>query len=110
MNAGWNRARRWMGGAEFLSPKWMLLRAAAISVAFGLCECCGLREHTTFLSGSTASASAGWSWSVAWGVTYIVVDLGFTLVAPVLLLAAGFLGAWQRWIRPRFGGSDTDAL
>ena len=78
-----------------LSPNGLLLRALLLVVAFAICEAAGLRAHTTFLSGTAASAGS-WQSSVVWGVTYILAYLGFVLLAPILLLAAVLLSFWGR--------------
>jgi len=54
--------------AELFSPKGFLLRAAIITIVYWICHVAGLREHTTFLSGT--SASGRFEWSVVLGVTY----------------------------------------
>lgn len=94
------RLKAWFG-AEILSSRGLALRAVLLGAAYEVCELTGLREHTTFLSGTTASASVGWNWSVVCGVTFITLYLAFVLVTPILLLAAALVGIWRRWSRPR---------
>jgi hypothetical protein len=80
--------------APLLSPKGFVLRASLLAVGFGICELAGLRDHTTFLSGTSASAG-GYQASVVFGVTYIVAYLGLAVVVPILLLAALLLRSWE---------------
>jgi hypothetical protein len=95
--------------AEFLSPRWLLLRAALIAFGFGLCELAGLREHTTFLSGTVASMENAGHASVLGGVTYIVAYLGAVVLAPILLIAAALLALWNRWAPRRAQPSQGTA-
>ncbi len=85
---------------EFFSPKGFLLRAAGLAILFGICHAAGLREHTTFLSGTEAEAGGG-NASAVWGVTYIAAYLGFVLLVPLLVLAAGLLALWQKRSHPK---------
>ncbi len=79
--------------APFFSPKGLLFRAAGLALLFGICLVVGLREHTTFLSGTGTQESA------VWGLTYILAYLGFVLLAPTFLLAAALLALWQKWVQ-----------
>jgi len=85
--------------APFLSPLGFVARALLLALVFGACELAGWREHTTFISGTAASAEAGISSSVTLGLIYMLAYFGFVLVAPILLLAAGMLTLWQRFAR-----------
>jgi hypothetical protein len=72
----------------FLSPKRLLLDAAAITVIFLVGHLCGLREHTSVLCGTVpvgTSAEIG----VALAVLYAVFYFAAVLLVPVLVLAAG---------------------
>ena len=69
-------------GAEFLSARDLLQRAAAISVIFLLAHLAGFREYTGILA-----------------VIYIVFYLAFVVLAPVLVLAATILTVWRRRIQ-----------
>jgi len=61
-----------------------------------IAEIAGLREYTTFLSGTAANPEAGLRWSSFLGMVYIVLYLGFVVVAPILILAAGLLAVGKR--------------
>ena len=85
----------WTG--KFFSAKYFLVRALALVALFLAAQIAGLREYTTFLTGTTANAEMGMYWSSLYGTAYIVLYLGCVVVAPILLLAAGFLTLWYRW-------------
>ena len=80
------------------TPKGFLIRALLICLAFLVCHLAGLREFTTFLSGTTATST--FAWSVVLGVTYIFLYLAFTVGVPILILASAFLALYNRFIRP----------
>lgn len=75
--------------AEIFSPGGFLVRAAMIGFAFAICHAAGLREYTTFLSGT--SATGRFEWSIVFGVTYMFAYFGFVLGVPILLLASAIL-------------------
>ena len=73
---------------------------------YGLCQVAGLRDYTGFLSGTQPGTLAPLPGALL-GVLYLVAYLGATLLTPILLLAAGFLGlgrfAWRQFrkqVRP----------
>ena len=84
--------RNWLG----LTPGGFLVRAALVAVFFAACHFAGWREHTTFLSGTPASAGGSANTSVVLGVVYMAGYFGFVLLAPILVLAAGLLFAFER--------------
>ncbi len=77
--------------APCFSPRGFVARAALITLAFAVCHFLGWREHTTFLSGSTAVANMSIKTSGTLGLIYIFTYLGFILAVPILLLAAALL-------------------
>ena len=79
------------------SPQGFVVRAAIIAAVFAICHLLGWREHTTFLTGTSAAAGTGLSTSVAFGTIYMAAYFGFVLGTPILLLAAGILSVWQRF-------------
>ena len=83
-------------GAPTFSPLGFVVRAFAITAIFGVCHAAGWREHTTFLSGTPASADGGGRSSEVLGLIYMTAYFGFVLLAPILWLAAGILAGWQR--------------
>jgi hypothetical protein len=82
--------------AEFLSPKDMVQRAAAISGLFLLVHLAGFREYTDILAGTIGSLDLGWKLSTFLAGIYIFLYLAFVLLVPVLLLAAMILTVCQR--------------
>jgi len=85
--------------ADFLSPKDMLQRAAAISGLFLLIHLAGFRELTGVLNGTIGSLTLGWNLSAFLAVFYIVLYLAFVILVPVLILAAGILAVYRRCIQ-----------
>lgn len=85
--------------AEFLSPRDMLQRAAAICVVYLLLHLAGLREFTGILNGTIGSLALGWKLSAFLAVIYIIFYLAFVILVPVLVLAAIMQMAWQRFCR-----------
>ena len=83
--------------ADLFTPKGFLIRALLICLAFLVCHCAGLREYTTFLSGTTATTT--FAWSVVLGVTYIFLYLAFVIGVPILMLASAFLALYNRLFR-----------
>lgn len=90
--------RNWLGRLwnAGLTPGGFLVRAALIALFFAACHAAGWREHTTFLSGTAASAGGSANTSIILGVIYMAGYFGFVLLAPILTLAAGFLFAFER--------------
>jgi hypothetical protein len=84
--------------APLFSSPGFVARALLLVLIFGACELAGWREHTTFISGTAPSADAGINSSVTFGVIYMLAYFGCVLVAPVLLLAAGFLAIRKRFM------------
>jgi len=93
------RKRRSLWRDEFLSPRYLLARAIILSLLFGIVHFAGLREYTTFLTGTTAKAGVSLQASAWYGTIYILLYLGFVVVAPILVIAAGLLVGWQK-LRP----------
>ena len=83
--------------ADFLSPKDLLQRAGAITIIFLLLHLAGLREFTSVLNGTVGSLALGWKASGFLAVIYIASYLAFVVLVPVLVLAAMFLMAWERF-------------
>ena len=85
--------RLWNAG---LTPGGLLVRAALIAVFFVVCHLAGWREHTTFLSGTPASAGGSVNTSALLGVVYMAAYFGLVLLAPIFVLGAGLLFAFER--------------
>lgn len=90
--------RLWKAGT--FTPMGFVFRALIIIVLYGTSELLGLREYTTFLSGTSANVNLSWQTASLLGVIHLLLYVGFILLAPVLLIAAGLLAAWNRWNKP----------
>jgi hypothetical protein len=84
---------------EFFTAKYFLIRAGAIVVLFLVVHLAGLREYTTFLSGTLANPEVSFRLSAFYGMTYIVLYLGAVVVGPILVLAAGLLVLRKRLVK-----------
>lgn len=89
------RTSRRMRGS-IASPLYLLEWAAMLTILFVIVQLAGLREFTSVLNGTVGSTHLSWQTASFLGAAYIFVYLGFVLVAPILLLAAGILKIWQR--------------
>ncbi|HLX69154.1 MAG TPA: hypothetical protein VKV04_05950 [Verrucomicrobiae bacterium] len=78
------------------SPLYLLEWAALLTVLFVIVQLAGLRDFTSVLNGTVGSTHLSWQTASFLGAAYIFVYLGFVLVVPILLLAAGILKIWQR--------------
>lgn len=65
--------------------------ALALALAYGLAEMLGLRRYTTFLSGTPVGGD--YQTSAALGLLYLALYFGWTVVCPILALAAVIYGA-----------------
>jgi hypothetical protein len=87
--------------AKAFSPEGFLLRALLIVVLFGASELLGFREYTTFLSGTSGDVSLSWRTASLLGLIHLLLYVASILLAPILVIAAGLLAAWNRWKRQR---------
>jgi len=92
-------ARLWR--AEICSPKNFVRRAVVIALLFLAAHIAGLRDYTSFLSGTVPSPDTGWKLTIFFGLIYLVVYFALVLLAPMLLLAAGLLSCWRIYIQLR---------
>jgi len=77
--------------ADFFSPADLCKRACILTLLFALVHLVGLREFTTFLNGAVESVALGRQMSSFFGLIYIFAYLGFVLLVPMLLIAAGLV-------------------
>lgn len=101
MNSSFFQRCRRFGRAQFLTPKDFLLRAAVITGFFLIAHLAGLREYTSFLSGTVASPDMGWQQAAFFGLVYLILYFAFVLFVPILLLAAFVQGAVQSFLDRR---------
>lgn len=87
-------ARLWR--AELFSPRWLLLHAALIVLVFGVCHVSGLREHTTFLSGTVTATDGNREMFALLGVFYLSAYFALVLVAPGFVIAAILISVMNR--------------
>ena len=85
--------------AEAFSPKDLVLRAVFIAALYLAARLAGLREFTTFLSGTAPVTNLSWPWVAFLGMAYLILHFAFILLAPVLLIAAGLLAGWDAVLR-----------
>ena len=83
--------------AETFSPTAFVVRAIVVAILFCISELVGLREYTTFLSGTSANVNLGWQMASALGLIHLLLYVGFILLVPISLITAGLLAAWARW-------------
>ena len=87
-------------------PKAFLLRALVIAVLDGSSNLIGLREYTSFLSGTSANLNMSWQTAATLGLIHLLLYVAFILFVPTSLIAAGLLALWNRWKRrEKSGGS-----
>lgn len=95
--------RRWL--TEAFSARGLLLRAALIALAYGVCHLLGWRDYTSILSG-TVPASDGVALRnlhSLLGLLYVFAYFAFVLIAPILAIAGMLMALaerlWQRRVR-----------
>ncbi|SPE51093.1 hypothetical protein SBV1_1280003 [Verrucomicrobia bacterium] len=91
--------RFWKAGS--FSPEAFVVRAAIITLLFGASELLGLREYTTFLSGTSANLSMSWHAAAILGLIHLLLYVGFILLVPVFLITASLLAGWHHWVARR---------
>lgn len=88
------RSEPWSG--TFFSAKYFLMRALVMGVLFLIVHLLGLRDFTTFVTGTTGSPDVSFQLSSFYGMLYLVLYMGCVVVAPIFLVAAGLLKIWER--------------
>jgi hypothetical protein len=83
--------------ANAFSPTAFVARAIIIAVCYCLSELAGLREYTTFLSGTSANLNVSWQTAATLGLIHLLLYVAFILLVPVSLITAGFLLVWDKW-------------
>jgi hypothetical protein len=84
--------------ADPFSPIAFVVRALIISGLYCVSELVGLREYTTFLTGTSANLNLSWHTAATLGLIHLLLYLAFILLVPVCLIAAGLLASWNRWM------------
>ncbi len=83
--------------ADAFSPTAFVVRAVILAMLFCISELMGLREYTTFLSGTSANLNVRWQTAATLGLIHLLLYVAFILLVPVSLITAGLLFAWNRW-------------
>lgn len=83
--------------ADAFLPTAFLVRAAIITLLYGVSELAGLRGYTTFLSGTSANLDMSWQTAATLGLVHLLLYVAFILLAPACLITAGLLAAWNQW-------------
>jgi hypothetical protein len=87
--------RVWL--ADAFSPTAFVARAVIIAVCYCLSELAGLREYTTFLSGTSANLNLSWQNAATLGLVHLLLYVAFILLVPVSLITAGLLLLREKW-------------
>lgn len=80
--------------ADAFSPTAFVARAVIITICYCLSELAGLREYTTFLSGTSANLNMSWQTAATLGLIHLLLYVAFILLVPVFLITAGLLLFW----------------
>lgn len=102
----WRQIQRFWR-AELFTPAGLVQRALVISAGFLLVHLAGLREYTSVLNGTVGPESSGWGRSAFFGVAYVIIYLGFVILAPMLVLAAGMLAVGRWWKRRNYQDGEA---
>ncbi len=86
--------------ADAFSPTAFVARAIIIAACYFLSELVGLREYTTFLSGTSANLNMSWQTAATLGLIHLLLYVAFILLVPVSLITAGLLLLWDKWSQP----------
>ena len=81
------------------SPTAFVIRAIIITVLFSISELLGLREYTTFLSGTAANVNLTWQTASLLGLIHLLLYVAFILLVPISLITASLIAMWSRWKR-----------
>lgn len=86
--------------ADAFSPTAFIARAVIITIFYCASELAGLREYTTFLSGTSANLNVTWQTAATYGLIHLLLYMAFILLVPVCLITAGLLHLWQKRPQP----------
>ena len=78
--------------------QWALRPAILFAVAYAITELAGLRQDTTFLSGTMVNGN--WNRTTMLGGAYVAAYLGWTIAVPLLAIAGLITGAIAVWKKP----------
>jgi hypothetical protein len=103
------RLRRLMT-AGFFSARNFVLRSLTLAALYGLAHVAGLREYTSFLSGTSANPELGFYLAGFLGLVYLLLHFAFILLVPILLIAAGLLFGWEKLQRRRVNVTPNESI
>lgn len=95
--------------ADAFSPTAFVARAVIIALCYCGSELAGLREYTTFLSGTSANLNVSWQTAATLGLIHLLLYVAFILLAPVSLITAGLLLLLGQMERPKSGHGSSCA-
>jgi hypothetical protein len=81
--------------APLFSSTGLVVRALMIAALYGVSKLFGLREYTTFISGTSPNTAITPQAAATLGLLHLLLYVAFILAAPILMIAAGLLTAWQ---------------
>jgi len=82
---------------EAFSPTALMVRAAVLTALYAVSCAAGLKEYTTFLSGTSPNVNLSWHTASTLGLIHLLLHFSFILLVPILLITAGLLAAWNRY-------------
>jgi hypothetical protein len=94
------RLLRHVWNSDPFSPTAFVVRAVILAGAYCVVELAGLREYTTFLSGTSANLNMSWHTAATLGLIHLLFYMAFIFVVPISLITAGLLVLWNKWTRP----------
>jgi hypothetical protein len=78
-----------------MTPRGLLLRAALISIVYGLLHLAGGRHYAGFLSGTPVGGMG----AIAFGCSYVVMHFAFVILAPILAISSLLMSLLPRRVR-----------
>jgi len=91
-----------------LSPQGFVVRAAVLAAVFAVLHVAGLREYTSFISGTPVAGRPITWWTLLPGTAYMAAYFAFVVLVPVQLLAAAlWWGAARLARRAAPGGTES---
>lgn len=107
MNAKPRSRMRQFTTLEVFSPAGLALAALLWALLWALCELVGMREATTFLSGTAVGGD--FTGTGRRGILYLLSYFGFVLGTPILLIASALLALWQKYLAARRSAKNIPA-
>lgn len=78
-------------GAPFWSPMGLAMRAILIVVFFLILHAAGLREYTSFISGTSTTGEPLTHKDCVLGGVYLIFFFATAVMTPILIIAAGIM-------------------